>query len=175
MEKEKNKRNLLNKKIVLLIFIVFFIVLITVISLITLFCTVRTSNLAFGKYSFYIMKSEMQPDIARKGDLVITKKSKYGEIQQGDKIVYGDGEFYYCDKIEQTNETNTYTKTITIQNDGIKYQFSEDEIKGKVIHTIPDLGSIIVFLRTPLGIVFFIVFIICMFLVMRKLFITNDN
>lgn len=175
MEEKKNKNKFFNKKLISLFFVVLLFVFILITSLITLYSTVRTSNLAFGKYSFYIMKSEMQPDIARKGDLVITKKCKYGQIEQGDKIVYGDGVFYYCDKIEQTKETNTYTKMIIIQNDGIKYQLSENEVKGKVVHTIHDLGSIIEFLRTPLGMVFFIVFMICIFLVMRKLFINNEN
>ena len=117
------------------------------------------------------MKSESQPEIALKGDLVIAKKLKLGEIQPGDKIVYGDGKFYYCDNIEQTKKINTITKMITAQRDGIKYQFSEDEVEGKIICTIHELGDIISFLRTPIGMLFFIVFIICVFLLMRIIFI----
>ena len=174
--KEKNsKSNFGGKKIILLIFAIFLFVFMLIMLLITLYSTVRASNLAFGKYSFYIMKSDSQPEIAKRGDLVITKIHKNEEIQLGDKIVYRDNDLYYCDKIEETTEKANITKIITIQKDGIKYQLSENEIKGKVICSIHGLGNIITFLRTPVGMVFFIVFMICIFLVMRKLFINNEN
>ena len=171
MKDQKEQKKFFNKKLITSFIAVILFVSILVISLITLASTVKASNLAFGKYRFYIMKSESQPEIALKGDLVIAKKLKLGEIQPGDKIVYGDGKFYYCDNIEQTKKINTITKMITAQRDGIKYQFSEDEVEGKIICTIHELGDIISFLRTPIGMLFFIVFIICVFLLMRIIFI----
>lgn len=171
MKDQKEQKKFFNKKLITSFIAVILFVSILVISLITLASTVKASNLAFGTYRFYIMKSESQPEIALKGDLVIAKKLKLGEIQPGDKIVYGDGKFYYCDNIEQTKKINTITKMITAQRDGIKYQFSEDEVEGKIICTIHELGDIISFLRTPIGMLFFIVFIICVFLLMRIIFI----
>lgn len=171
MKDKKEQKKFFNKKLITSFIAVILFVSILVISLITLASTVKASNLAFGAYRFYIMKSESQPEIALKGDLVIAKKLKLGEIQPGDKIVYGDGKFYYCDNIEQTKKINTITKMITAQRDGIKYQFSEDEVEGKIICTIHELGDIISFLRTPIGMLFFIVFIICVFLLMRIIFI----
>lgn len=171
MKDKKEQKKFFNKKLITSFIAVILFVSILVISLITLASTVKASNLAFGTYRFYIMKSESQPEIALKGDLVIAKKLKLGEIQPGDKIVYGDGKFYYCDNIEQTKKINTITKMITAQRDGIKYQFSEDEVEGKIICTIHELGDIISFLRTPIGMLFFIVFIICVFLLMRIIFI----
>lgn len=171
MKDQKERKKFFNKKLITSFIAVILFVSILVISLITLASTVKASNLAFGTYRFYIMKSESQPEIALKGDLVIAKKLKLGEIQPGDKIVYGDGKFYYCDNIEQTKKINTITKMITAQRDGIKYQFSEDEVEGKIICTIHELGDIISFLRTPIGMLFFIVFIICVFLLMRIIFI----
>lgn len=171
MKDQKEQKKFFNKKLITSFIAVILFVSILVISLITLASTVKASNLAFGTYRFYIMKSESQPEIALKGDLVIAKKLKLGEIQPGDKIVYGDGKFYYCDNIEQTKKINTITKMITAQRDGIKYQFSEDEVEGKIICTIHELGDIISFLRTLIGMLFFIVFIICVFLLMRIIFI----
>lgn len=175
MKDKKEQKKFFNKKLITSFIAVILFVSILVISLITLASTVKASNLAFGKYRFYIMKSESQPEIALKGDLVIAKKLKLGEIQPGDKIVYGDGKFYYCDNIEQTKKINTITKMITAQRDGIKYQFSEDEVEGKIICTIHELGDIISFLRTPIGMLFFIVFIICVFLLMRIIFIDKKK
>ena len=70
---------------------------------------------------------------------------------------------------------NTITKMITAQRDGIKYKFSEDEEEGKIICTIHELGDIISLLRTPIGMLFFIVFIICVFLLMRIIFIDKKK
>lgn len=175
MENKKEQKKYFNKKVITSIFAVILFVSILVISLITLASTVKASNLALGKYRFYIMKSESQPEIASKGDLVIAKKLKLGEAKPGDKIVYGDGEFYYCDNVEQTKKINTITKMITAQRDGIKYQFSEDEIEGKVVYTIRELGDIVSFLRTPVGTVFFIIFVICIFSLLRILFVGKKN
>lgn len=171
MKDQKEQKNYINKKVITSIIAVILFVSILVISLITLASTVKASNLAFGTYRFYIMKSESQPEIALKGDLVIAKKLKLGEIQPGDKIVYGDGKFYYCDNIEQTKKINTITKMITAQRDGIKYQFSEDEVEGKIIYTLHEIGNIVSFLRTLFGMIIFIIFVICVFLLMRIIFI----
>ena len=110
MKNKKEQKKYFNKKVITSIFAVILFVSILVISLITLASTVKASNLAFCKYRFYIMKSESQPEIALKGDLVIAQRLKLGEAKPGDKIVYGDGEFYYCDNIEQTKKINTITK-----------------------------------------------------------------
>lgn len=175
MKNKKEQKKYFNKKVITSIFAVILFVSILVISLITLASTVKASNLAFCKYRFYIMKSESQPEIALKGDLVIAKRLKLGEAKPGDKIVYGDGEFYYCDNIEQTKKINTITKMITAQRDGIKYQFSEDEVSGKVVYTIHELGDIISFLRTPVGTIIFVIFVVCIFFLFRIIFVGKKN
>lgn len=171
MKDQKEQKKYFNKKMITAVSAIILFVFILVISLITMASTIKASNLAFGRYRFYIMKSETQPEIAENGDLVIAKKLKSGEIKPGDKIVYGDGKFYYCDNIEQTKRINTITKMITAQRDGIKYQFSEDEVEGKIICTINEVGNVISFLRTPIGMVFFFVIVFCMFLLMRIIFL----
>ena len=171
MEEKKEQKKCYIKKTITAVIAVILFVLILVISLITMASSIKASNLAFGRYRFYIMKSESQPEIAEKGALVIAKKLKAGEVQQGDKIVYGEGEFYYCDNIVQTRRINTITKMITAQREGIKYQFSEDEVEGKIVYVINDLGDIIAFLRTPIGMVIFIIFVVCVFILMRIVFV----
>lgn len=172
-KKQKNRNNKKNvyKKIVTSVIAVILFVVILLLSLITLASSVKASNLAFLEYKFYIMESSTQPEIASKGDLVIAKKIRNGEVKAGDKIVYGDGNFYYCDNIVETKKINTVTKLITAQRDGIKYQFSENEVEGKIICNIEELGNIISFLRTPVGMIFFIMFTVCIFIILRIVFI----
>lgn len=175
MEEKKEQKIIINKKLITQIIAIILFVVILVLSLITLSSSVKASNLAFGTYRFYIMESEAQPNIALKGDLVIAKKLKYGEVQKGDSIVYSDGKFYYCDEVVQTKKNNTIVKMVIAENEGVRYQFAEDEVSGKVIHNIHGLGNIISFLRTPIGMVFFVIFTICVFLLLRILFIKKDE
>lgn len=146
-------------------------VLILVIVLITTFSTILASNLAFLKYKFYVMESTSQQYIANEGDLVIAKKAQPGEVVKGDRIVFKGNNFYYCDDVVETRKINTVYKMIIAECEGVKYQFEESEIEGKVVKIIPGLGSIVLFLRTPLGILFFSVFIICVFLLLRILLV----
>ena len=171
-----NQKNIKARKVFLQIVIVVFSLTVLILSLITLASTVKAQgNLAFGRYRFYIMRAESQPNIAKVGDLVIAQKLDAGQLKVGDNIVYGGKEVYYCDNIVQIKKTNIVNKLITAENNGISYQFDETEISGKVVKVIPKLGNIIAFLRTPVGIVFFILFVICLFALLRILITYNKD
>lgn len=161
----------INSKTVTMVIAVILFVIILVLSLITISSTVKASNLAFGRYRFYIMRADSQPQVAERGDLVIAKKLRSGEIKEGDNIVFGGGKIYYCDSVVETRRVNTVTKMVIAEYDGVKYQFAENEVEGKVIYKVRNLGDIISFLRTPIGMVFFIIFVICIFVLLRIIFL----
>ena len=174
--KQKKKRNKRVQKRFLQIFIVIFSMSMLIISLITLASTVKANDLAFGRYRFYIMRTDSKPEAALKGDLVIVEKQDAGKLQVGDYIVYGGNKTYYCDNVAEIKKVNIVNKVITAQSNGVSYQFNEADISGKVIKNIHKLGNIITFLRTPVGIVFFILFTICLFALLRILIsYNNDN
>ncbi len=176
MEENINQSKSNYKKIILQVFIVLFSLTLLIVTLISMTSTIKSSsNLAFGKYKFYIVKEGYKTGIAEEGDLIIVKKAKHDEIQIGDNIVYGDNKFYYCDKIVQTKKVNTITKIITAENNGIKYQFDESEIEGKIILKIHKIGNIIIFLRTPIGMILFILFIICLVTLLKMILVHNKN
>ena len=168
-KKQKKSRNIRTKKRFLQVFIVIFSVTILILSLITLASTVKANDLAFGRYRFFIMRTESRPEAAEKGDLVIAKKLDVGELKAGDYIVYGGNKTYYCDKVAEIKKVNIVNKVITAESNGVSYQFNEADISGKVIKNYHKIGNIITFLRTPVGIVFFILFIICLFALLRIL------
>ena len=170
MENNKQmKNNSEIKKRALQVFIIVFSLTILIISLITLASSVKASNLAFGRTQFYIMKDDSQSGIAEKGDLVITKRLEPGEIKAGDKIVYKDNEFYYCENVVDVRKTNIVNKLIIAEKDGVSYQFNEGDVQGKVVKNFNKVGAIITFIRTPIGMVFFMLFIICLFALLRIL------
>jgi hypothetical protein len=167
--KPKKKRNIRVRKRFLQAFIVIFSLTILILSLITLASTVKAHDLAFGRYRFYIMKTESKPEAALKGDLVIAEKLDVGNLKTGDYIVYGDNKTYYCDKVAEIKKVNIVNKVITAENNGVSYQFNEADVSGKVIKNFHKIGNIITFLRTPVGIVFFVLFTICLFALLRIL------
>lgn len=176
MEENSNQNKCKYKKIILQVFIVLFSLGLLTVTLIAMTSTIKSSgNLAFGKYKFYIMKESCKTGIAEEGDLIIVKKIKSDEIQIGDNIVYKDNKFYYCDNIVQTKKLNTITKIIIAENNGIKYQFDVSEIEGKIIFKIHKIGYIITFFRTPVGIILFILFIICLFTILRVILVYHKN
>lgn len=176
MENNKQKKNsIVVKKRILQAIIVIFSLTVFILSLITMASTIKVSNLAFGRTQFYIMKSSSYPEIAEVGDLVIVNRKDPGEIQAGDKIVYKDNEFYYCETVKSIKKNNIVNKLVIAEKNGISYQFSESEIKGKVVNKIPRLGAIISFIRTPLGIVIYLLFLICIFALLRILVSYSKN
>lgn len=161
----------MNKKTITQIIAAILFLFVLIISLITLFSTVKEKNLAFLNYKFYIMESDSEPEAAKQGDLVIVKQIEKGNINAGDYVVYGSGSknFYYCDEVVETKKQNTITKVIIAEKNGIKYQFSENEVSGKVVSHIYRLGRIAKFHRTPVGKIIFILFVICVFALLRML------
>lgn len=176
MEENSNQNKCDYKKIILQIFIILFSFILLIVTLITMTSTIKSSgNLAFGRYKFFIMKEGYKTGIAEDGELIIVKKTKSDEIQIGDNIVYEDNEVYYCAKIEQTKKSNTITKLITDENDGIRYQFDVKEIEGKIIFKFHNVGNLILFLRTPLGIMLIFLFLIFLFVLLRIILVYYKN
>lgn len=175
MEGNSKKNDYNCHKIILQIFIVLFSLCLLMVTIIVISSTIKSSgNLAFGKYEFFIIQENYKTDPAEIGDFVIVNKDATNEIKVGDNIVYKDNKIYYCDKVVQTRNVNKMLQ-ITIKDNGIKYQFDKNEIEGKVIFKVHKIGNIITFLRTPIGIILFILFVICLFYLLKRLLINYKN
>ena len=173
--KRQKTNNGSNKKLITSVFAIILFIVILVVSTITFVSTVKASNLAFLKYRFYIMHTNSYPNIAKIGDLVIAKKQKPGNIKPQDNIVYKDGRYYHCSSIIETKTQNIVNKYIIAEKDGIRYQFSEDDISGKVVFVIPSLGSVISFFRTTLGFLFFLVILALTFIILRLVYVRSGS
>ena len=179
MEKKDEQKKKKVIKLILQIIIILFSLALLLITLFTLACTVKhKDNLSFGKYKFYIMRTDAQPEIANLGDLVIVKQYQKEDIKVGEDIVYSgssDNKFYHTNRIIKTKQQNAIMKLIIAERDGVQYKFSESDVEGRIVNKIPKLGSIIIFLRTPLGTILFLLFVICLFILLRTLFIPRKE
>lgn len=172
MNEDIKMKNQNVKKIFLKTFIAVFSIAILIIMLVTIISTINSSNnLAFGNYKFYIMKADSLSNVASKGDLVVVKKHKPDEIQVRDNIVYKSSNNYYAETVIETKKADIVNKIIILEDNGIKYQFDETEIEGKVLLNIPKIGNLIIFLKSPIGIIVFLLFITCLTIILRTIFI----
>ena len=173
--KQLKKDRMVSNKVALRIFIVILSLAVLIVMLITVYSTTKFNDLAFGNYSFYIMRSDSSMYAALNGDLVIAKKTKPGELNIGDYVVYGGKKKYYCDEIAQIKNVNIVNQVITAESNGVSYQLNENDVSGKVVKNIHNLGNMISFFRTPMGIAIFSAFIVCLFLLLRVLIISVKN
>lgn len=168
MSDEKEKNTCSSSKIILRIIIVIYSLLLLMVSLFIFASTIKSSNnLAIGNYKFYLIKKDNNKSIIPKGDLVIAKNE---DFNKGDKIVYKEDQQYYCDNVE-----NMVNNWVFVEKNGIMYQFSSNAIEGKIIGKSDIWGNIIMFLRAPIGIIIFLIFIILLFVILRILITKDDN
>lgn len=167
-QNSKQKTNV--SKLILRTIIMIYALILLITTLFVLACTVKNDNLSFGKYQFYIMKTDEHSEFAEPGSLVIVREYRKDEVAVGDYIVYGDGKYYYCNNVLSVNKNNIIKRMIFAEKDGIKYQFDEDVVEGKIVKVIPKVGNIIKFFRTPIGIVIFVIFTVCLFVLLRVIF-----
>ncbi len=176
MKEDKEQKKKIIEKVILRITIVLLFLFIVGVSLVTLASTImHKENLSFGNYKFYIMRPDTQKEIAEQGDLVIVKQYKTNEAKAGDSVVYYSGENYYANKIQSIETKNEILHMATLEGNGVKYQIEESQLEGKVIKIIHNLGSFIKFLRTALGTILFILITICLFILLRAIFIRKKQ
>lgn len=173
MEKSKKQKNKFNEKVILLYTLI--IIVLTILILIVI-PSIRASNLAFLSYRFYCMGTRYQDNIAIKGDLIIAKETKLEDLKPGDRIVYNNNKNkYFADELTQVFECNENSIIVKVQDSDAKYKYTNKEVKGTVIKTIPDLGSLVLFFRTILGFIFFALITICIYLLLRVILLYNTN
>ena len=172
---QKNLKKINVKKRVLQVCLVVLSIMVLVIVLITLASTVKASNLAFGRYRFYIMKAETKSSIAKKGDFVIAKRMNPGEIKVGDNIVYSENDLFLSSSVVQVENSEKVNNLVIAQENGVSYKYGETDIEGKIVKVIPNLGDVVKFLRTKIGFIFFVLIVICVFLLLRVLLIKKND
>lgn len=138
---------------------VFFIIIFGNVYIILEQLVLRNIAPKFFGYSFVVQNSNSLEPTINSGDLIVMKSSN--GYSEGDIITYIKGNNNLVTakitKIDDTIVTvcNLNSNKIEITTTGY--------IIGKVINNIPNLGNIITFLRSPLGIILLLVFIFILF------------
>lgn len=102
----------------------------------------------FGYSQMIVISGSMEPAISV-GDMVIVHET--GDYQPGDVITYYDGSAYVTHRL--TEKIGDRYITQGDANNAPDEPVLAEQIIGKVVVAIPKAGKLILFLRTPAGIV----------------------
>lgn len=115
-----------------------------------------------GYKPFIVMSGSMETTI-NIGDLVIVKKVNSSSIHAGDIIAFKNGNIVISHRVKEViNDSGTYKFKTKGDNNNVADDFivSSDAIEGIFVNKIPGLGSILLFLGKPIGLLMVILVII---------------
>ena len=115
-----------------------------------------------GYKPFIVMSGSMETTI-NMGDLVIVKKVNSSNIHTGDIIAFKNGNLVISHRVREViNDSGTYKFKTKGDNNNVADDFvvSSDAIEGIFVNKIPGLGSILLFLGKPIGLLMVILVII---------------
>lgn len=115
-----------------------------------------------GYKPFIVMSGSMETTI-NIGDLVIVKKVNSSNIHTGDIIAFKNGNIVISHRVKEViNDSGTYKFKTKGDNNNVADDFivNSDAIEGIFVNKIPGLGSILLFLGKPIGLLMVILVII---------------
>lgn len=115
-----------------------------------------------GYKPFIVMSGSMETTI-NIGDLVIVKKVNSSNIHIGDIIAFKNGNIVISHRVKEIiNDSGTYKFKTKGDNNNVADDFivNSDAIEGIFVNKIPGLGSILLFLGKPIGLLMVILVII---------------
>ena len=115
-----------------------------------------------GYKPFIVMSGSMETTI-NIGDLVIVKKVNSSSIHAGNIIAFKNGNIVISHRVKEViNDSGTYKFKTKGDNNNVADDFivNSDAIEGIFVNKIPGLGSILLFLGKPIGLLMVILVII---------------
>ena len=142
-----------------------------------------TNGGKFGFYSlrFFIMSSDS--DDINAGDLVVANRVKASNLKENDTIIYKRNNSTIIKNIEKVNNTNNEINIYVMKtkiNSGISNEESyerieNNDIMGKVLFKVRGVGNMAVFIKSPLGTLNFLLILLCIFIVVRKIIDSKEK
>ena len=142
-----------------------------------------TNGGKFGFYSlrFFIMSSDS--DDINAGDLVVANRVKASNLKENDTVIYKRNNSTIIKNIEKVNNTNNEINIYVMKtkiNSGISNEESYEKIEnndimGKVLFKVRGVGNMAVFIKSPLGTLNFLLILLCIFIVVRKIIDSKEK
>ena len=107
----------------------------------------------FGWSDAVVLSGSMEPTFSI-GDLLVIHEEK--TYQCGDIITFSDGAFVTTHRIVEETAEGFITRG-DYNNVSDPEVVTQEQIRGRVVKIIPKLGSVFLFMRTPLGIMIILI------------------
>lgn len=121
-------------------------------------------------YRFYmIMSGSMEPEFKAKDAVIVKEQNEY---KVGDIVAFGNGGAVTVHRIIEENEQEQTFKTKG-DNNNVEDQFSikKENIKGKYVAKIPNLGGMILFLQNHVYVIVVAIIVIILLIIIRRVII----
>lgn len=142
-------------KRIIQILVLTIIILVTTTTLIKVFIYKEKTPGILGWKTFIVLSGSMEPEFYA-GDIIVVKEMKNEKLKKGDIIAFQDNETIVThriiDIIKNENEEKYVTKGDNNNTEDSKYVFQE-EIEGIYKFKISKIGKIILFIKSPIGII----------------------
>lgn len=124
------------------------------------------ARLFFGIQINAVATGSMEPDLPV-GSLIFVKAVNYDDIAIGDDITFakGEGSILVTHRVIYKSEQTKALITQGIANNVADSQINYNDVKGKVIFSIPFIGYIILFVNTLIGKIVCITIVIAIILI----------
>lgn len=165
------KQRMKRRQIIEIVIYIILLVLIYSLVLIAQHNINKQNGIKLFEYSFYTISSNsMQPEIS-KGDIIIVKKVKPNEIYENDIITFeANGEIVTHRVQNVYNEAGKIKYITKGDNNETKdpIQIEYEQIIGKKVNTISNIGNIVLFLNNKLSLIFIVLIIILILMKIRR-------
>ena len=150
----------MKKTLRIILLILIFLCMVVIFS--KIFTPNKTASL-FGLKAFVIKTETMQPNI-EKGDLVITRNTKFDKLRVNDTIIFKVKNDYNVVQVVRKIKNNKITTSSNIKQNR-KFEVTENVYQGKYLLRIPHLGNFVLFVKSIYGVIITVILVI--FLVSR--------
>lgn len=104
----------------------------------------------FGIGTAIVLSGSMEPEISVGDFIVVSEKKAYGEDSI---VVFQDGRSLVVHRVVEINDNTIVTKGDA--NNTVDNPVEKTMVKGTVIAVIPQIGSVVSFIQTPIGTMLF--------------------
>lgn len=164
-QRYKKRQTIMNAFFIILIVLIYSLVLIIQNKI------QKNDGLKIFGYQFYTISSEsMSPEI-NKGDIIVIKKCEPLEIEEGDIITFETNSEIVTHRVKKVNNINGKVSYITKGDsnevEDTNYVYYE-QIIGKKVNVISNLGNIVLLLNNKIVLVFCILAILIILYKIRR-------
>jgi len=124
----------------------------------------------FGYGAAVVLSGSMEPELST-GDLIIVKET--ADVKLKDIVVFQDGRSLVVHRIVSISEDDVVTKGDANNVDDQPIELAD--VKGKVVFSVPAIGTLVNLFKTPIGVLLTIIIAVALIEIPRRREMAKDE